>query len=62
MEQTRGSLQQFNCLRPTRKRVRVMTIEVGISKGIHELGSNKEKIEPGYSKNLSVGFKIGPQN
>jgi hypothetical protein len=40
VEQTCGSLQQFNYLRPTRKHVRVMTVEVGISKGIRELGFN----------------------
>jgi hypothetical protein len=27
-----------------------MTIEVGICKGIRELGFNKEKTEPGYGK------------
>jgi hypothetical protein len=36
-----------------------MTVEVGISKGIRELGFNKEKTEPGYGKNLSVRSKNG---
>jgi hypothetical protein len=31
-----------------------MTVEVGISKGIRELGSNKFKNEPGYGKNLPI--------
>jgi hypothetical protein len=62
VEQTRGSLQQFSSLRPTSKHVCVMTVEVGISKGIRELGFNKEKTKPGDGKNLSVRFKIGSQN
>jgi hypothetical protein len=39
-----------------------MTIEVGSSKGIRELGFNEEKTEPGYGKNLIVRFKNGSQN